>query len=224
MRVLLQHNQTKRYLGRCGNWTDDPETALAFLDEIRARDYSIYRRLSQTEVVVRQDSRPVEGVRNSEATGAEEETHFYSHSLIIAKENSSHMAKEGKTKVNRARLTAEPLMTHQMAETVGERSTPVREKKRRPAATPAQPAQCTRVEAKINVGFGNAVFIRGQGDGLSWDKGQPLECLDGQTWVWSTHAAKDKLVFKLLLNDQIWSKGEDLVAEAGTRAEVSPLF
>ena len=82
----------------------------------------------------------------------------------------------------------------------------------------------TVVEARINVGIGNALFIRGQGDGLSWDKGQPLNCVDPSTWVWSTTHAQEKVVFKLLLNDQIWAEGEDVVVEAGQRIQLAPGF
>ena len=84
--------------------------------------------------------------------------------------------------------------------------------------------QVTVVEAKIDVGLGNTLFIRGQGDGLSWLKGVPLNCIDASTWVWSTTQAKDKVVFKLLLNDEVWARGEDVVAEAGRKIEIIPCF
>jgi hypothetical protein len=32
------------------------------------------------------------------------------------------------------------------------------------------------------------------------------------------------VVFKLLLNDQVWAKGEDVVVEAGRKIEVVPVF
>ena len=82
----------------------------------------------------------------------------------------------------------------------------------------------TTVEVKVDVGFGNTLFIRGQGDGLSWDQGVPLRCLDSSTWVWSTSGAKDQLVFKLLLNDQRWSQGDNHSAPAGMKTAVSPVF
>jgi hypothetical protein len=98
-------------------------------------------------------------------------------------------------------------------------------------AKPAPPVQkshsdpqTTRVEARIDVGFGNALFIRGQGDGLSWDKGQPLACVDATTWTWTTRHAQEKVVFKLLLNDQVWSQGDDFVVEAGRKLAVTPGF
>jgi hypothetical protein len=82
----------------------------------------------------------------------------------------------------------------------------------------------TEIAARIDVGMGNALFIRGQGDGLSWEKGTQLECKDASMWVWSSRQASDKLVFKLLLNDTVWAKGDDLVVEAGRRVEVVPGF
>ena len=35
------------------------------------------------------------------------------------------------------------------------------------------------------------------------------------TWKWSAWEAKDKLVVKLSLNDQLRSQGDDVVAEVG---------
>jgi len=82
----------------------------------------------------------------------------------------------------------------------------------------------TIVEARLDVGYGNSLFIRGQGGGLTWGKGMPLECRGPSTWLWSSGEAKDKVVFKLLINDQIWAKGEDLTVEAGKKIEVTPTF
>ena len=89
-------------------------------------------------------------------------------------------------------------------------------------SAPAEPV--TVIEAKIDVGLGNLLFIRGQGDGLSWSEGVPLNCVDATTWVWSTRQAREKVVFKLLLNDQVWAKGEDIIVEAGRKIGVVPSF
>jgi hypothetical protein len=91
-------------------------------------------------------------------------------------------------------------------------------------AVPSPAGPVTEIAARIDVGLGNALFIRGQGDGLSWEKGTPMACADASTWIWSTQKAKDKIVFKLLLNDQIWTTGADLAVEAGRRAEIVPSF
>ncbi|MEK7782156.1 MAG: hypothetical protein AAB370_11715 [Verrucomicrobiota bacterium] len=93
-----------------------------------------------------------------------------------------------------------------------------------PAKTPIVTAAAPiTIEAKINVGFGNKLFVRGQGAGLSWDHGIPLECVDSQTWR-LTVPAKDKLQFKLLLNDSVWAQGDDVVAAPGKKVEVTPAF
>jgi hypothetical protein len=81
----------------------------------------------------------------------------------------------------------------------------------------------TTIEVKIDVGFGNAVFLRGQGSGLTWEHGVPLACVDGGTWRWSQTVAAP-ITFKVLLNDQVWSAGNDLVVAPGQKVEVSPSF
>lgn len=87
------------------------------------------------------------------------------------------------------------------------------------------PAELTTVvEAWIDVGVGNQVFLRGQGDGLSWVQGVPLKCIEPAKWVWSTAQARGNVVFKLLLNDQAWAGGEDIVIAAGRKVEVVPFF
>jgi hypothetical protein len=93
----------------------------------------------------------------------------------------------------------------------------------RAARSASTGAQTITIEAKIDVGFGNTLYLRGEGKGLSWDQGIPLLCVDGSTWKWSGEAPQE-LKFKLLLNDAIWSKGADFVATPGQRIEVSPAF
>lgn len=89
-----------------------------------------------------------------------------------------------------------------------------------PIVTAAAPIT---IEAKIDVGFGNNLFVRGQGEGLSWERGIPLENVDSKTWR-LTVPAKDKVQFKLLINDAVWCKGEDLIAAPGKKVEVTPAF
>jgi hypothetical protein len=79
------------------------------------------------------------------------------------------------------------------------------------------------IEARIDVGFGNALYLRGEGEGLSWNQGILLTCVDSSTWKWSAPVS-DKVKFKLLLNDAVWAKGEDLEAAPGQKVEISPAF
>lgn len=84
-------------------------------------------------------------------------------------------------------------------------------------------AKPVTIEAKIDVGFGNMLYLRGEGLGLSWSQGVPLTCVDGKTWKW-TGETTGQLKFKLLINDEVWSQGEDLVATPGQKLEISPAF
>ena len=84
-------------------------------------------------------------------------------------------------------------------------------------------AKPVTIEAKIDVGFGNTLYLRGEGLGLSWTQGIPLTCVDGKTWKW-TAETNEQLKFKFLLNDTVWSQGEDIVAIPGQKLEVSPAF
>jgi hypothetical protein len=81
----------------------------------------------------------------------------------------------------------------------------------------------TVIDVKIDVGFGNAVYLRGQGSGLTWEHGVPLACVDGSTWRWSQTVASP-ITFKVLINDKVWSAGNDIVVTPGQKLEVAPSF
>lgn len=80
------------------------------------------------------------------------------------------------------------------------------------------------VGARLELSPGNALFIRGEGGGLSWHQGQPLRPIDNQSWVWHSCGPGDSIVFQLLLNDLIWAKGDDITLEPGCRIELTPDF
>jgi hypothetical protein len=90
-------------------------------------------------------------------------------------------------------------------------------------AAPAAPGAVTIIDVKLDVGFGNAVYLRGHGGGLTWERGVPLSCVDGKTWRWSG-TVKDPITFKPLINDKIWSAGTDLTVKPGQKLEVKPIF
>jgi len=90
-------------------------------------------------------------------------------------------------------------------------------------AAPAAPGAVTTIDVKVDAGFGNAVFLRGHGGGLTWERGVPLSCVDGKTWRWSG-TVKDPITFKPLINDKIWSAGTDLTVKPGQKLEVKPVF
>jgi hypothetical protein len=99
-------------------------------------------------------------------------------------------------------------------------------------AVPVEPAKsenapvplATTIVAQVDVGFGNSLFIRGEGPGLSWEKGISLECVADDKWSIELEETTKPIVYKFLLNDQTWCKGEDHVAQPGTTVTVSPVF
>jgi hypothetical protein len=86
------------------------------------------------------------------------------------------------------------------------------------------PALKTTIIAKIDVGWGNSLYLRGQGGGLSWDVGVLLECAKDDEWTWSTPASGGPITFKFVRNDQHWALGDDQVVLAGETSVSTPEF
>jgi hypothetical protein len=95
-----------------------------------------------------------------------------------------------------------------------------------PSPAPRAPAVpvATVITAKIDVGFGNSVYLRGEGPGLSWNSGLLLNNVASDEWTISLFGAKKPVVFKFLLNDATWNLGEDYVAPPGAKVTVRPEF
>ena len=223
MKILLQDTETGLYLSRGGCWSHNPDRALAFLNEVRAKDFGIYHHLANAKVVVRAEAGTSEIAPTVLASAAK--TNLNTKLIMNAKEDTTRTTKQTQQKVNKPVSAKATALARQMsgpAHKTARRAPASGESPRSQNCPPAEPA--TVVEARIDVGVGNRVFIRGQGDGLSWFQGVPLECTDSTTWVWSTLQARGKVVFKLLLNDQIWAKGEDVAIEAGRKVEIVPFF
>jgi hypothetical protein len=83
----------------------------------------------------------------------------------------------------------------------------------------------TRLIATSYIGIGNRLFIRGEGPGLSWDKGVPLQFISIGKWRWETPDAAGPIRFKLYKNDDIECPGLGaLVIEPGHQQEVTAKF
>jgi hypothetical protein len=61
----------------------------------------------------------------------------------------------------------------------------------------------TRLLVTAYIGIGNRLFIRGDGPGLSWEKGIPLEFVSIGKWRWETADALAPVSFKLYKNDDV---------------------
>jgi hypothetical protein len=92
------------------------------------------------------------------------------------------------------------------------------------AAAPAAKLPPTVITAKIDVGYGNTLYLRGDGPGLSWNKGVALTCTADTVWTISLPGATRAVTCKFLVNDATWSRGEDYTVPAGTAVELTPAF
>lgn len=60
----------------------------------------------------------------------------------------------------------------------------------------------TRLIVTAYIGIGNRLFIRGEGPGLAWDQGVPLQFVSIGKWRWESAEATAPVRFKLYKNDQ----------------------
>lgn len=83
----------------------------------------------------------------------------------------------------------------------------------------------TRLLVTAYIGIGNRLFIRGDGPGLSWDKGVPLQFVSIGKWRWETNDAGGPVRFRLYKNDAVEcaALGEQSV-EPGHQQEVTAAF
>jgi hypothetical protein len=91
------------------------------------------------------------------------------------------------------------------------------------AASHSEPP-ATFISAKTDIGFGNHLYIRGEGPGLNWEHGLAMDCVGADLWTTTVKNAAAPVVFKLLVNDLSWSTGNDFVAEPGQSLTVNPTF
>ena len=92
------------------------------------------------------------------------------------------------------------------------------------AKSPTKKALQTSIIARVDVGFGNQLYIRGTGAGLSWDKGLPLDNVSSYEWAFATTKAKSDVVFKFLINDELWAEGDNVTVARGGSSISSPVF
>jgi hypothetical protein len=93
-------------------------------------------------------------------------------------------------------------------------------------AEPAVSADgATRLIVTAYIGIGNRLFIRGEGPGLSWEKGVPLSFVSIGKWRWDTNDATSAVKFKLYKNDETECSalGERSV-EPGAQQELTASF
>ncbi len=92
------------------------------------------------------------------------------------------------------------------------------------AKTTAKKALKTSIIARVDVGFGNQLYVRGTGADLSWEKGLQLENVSAYEWTFATTKAKSDVTFKFLINDELWAEGDNIIVAEGATSISSPVF
>lgn len=88
----------------------------------------------------------------------------------------------------------------------------------------AKTPQITRIHIKYDTGFGNCLFLRGQGSNLSWEKGIPLKNVKSDEWLFETNLVFNELEFKVLINDLYYETGANHIIEYGNTIQYHPHF
>lgn len=97
-------------------------------------------------------------------------------------------------------------------------------KSNKDAAHDERKQSVTRVHIIYDIGFGNTLFIRGSGAGLSWEKGIPLNNVKGDEWLWETKNPFNLCEFKVLINDQSYEQGDNHILSYGEELNYTPVF
>ncbi|MBL4574740.1 MAG: hypothetical protein JKY51_01400 [Opitutaceae bacterium] len=82
----------------------------------------------------------------------------------------------------------------------------------------------TSITATAYVGIGNKLYLRGEGAGLSWEKGTPLQFLAIGKWGWSTSEANQPISCHLYKNDEEPALDGKVTLHPGEKVELSPRF
>ncbi len=82
----------------------------------------------------------------------------------------------------------------------------------------------TRLLATAYIGIGNKLFIRGDGPGLTWDKGVAMQFVSIGKWGWSSQEAVGPVHCKLYKNDDVADLTGEIILEPGRHTEITSLF
>jgi hypothetical protein len=82
----------------------------------------------------------------------------------------------------------------------------------------------TRLLVTAYIGIGNKLFIRGDGPGLSWDKGVPMQFVSIGKWGWASHDVTAPVACKLYKNDEAAALSGEISLAPGKHVEVTALF
>lgn len=85
-------------------------------------------------------------------------------------------------------------------------------------------SKLTKIIVNYDVGFNNALYIRGQGANLSWEKGVLMKNVRADEWIWETECPFTNAEFKILVNDKAYEIGQNHTLHCGATIRFSPKF
>ena len=82
----------------------------------------------------------------------------------------------------------------------------------------------TSVIAKVMIGIGNKPYVRGQGPGLSWEEGVPMNFMEIGKWAWSPPRKNVSVTIQIYRNDEDPDNTGKHEIKAGEKFELTPDF
>jgi hypothetical protein len=82
----------------------------------------------------------------------------------------------------------------------------------------------TSVIANVKIGIGNKPYLRGEGVGLSWDEGVPMNFIEIGKWAWTPPRKNAALTVQVYRNDEDPDKGGKIEIKSGQEIEITPEF
>ena len=82
----------------------------------------------------------------------------------------------------------------------------------------------TSVVANVMIGIGNKPYLRGEGAGLSWDEGVPMNFIEIGKWAWTPTRKNAALTVQVYRNDEDPDKGGKMEVKSGEEIEITPDF
>ena len=101
---------------------------------------------------------------------------------------------------------------------------PKKDEPEEPVAETSENGGATAVVAKVKIGIGNKPFLRGEGPGLSWEEGVPMNFVEIGKWAWSPSDKDAPLVVQVYRNDEDPDPTGKHEIEPGQKLELSPDF
>jgi|GEM_PF-599781 len=92
------------------------------------------------------------------------------------------------------------------------------------APTKKAPGGMTTVIAKVMIGIGNKPYVRGEGPGLSWEEGVPMNFLEIGKWAWSPSRKNASVTIQIYRNDEDPDNSGKHEIKPGEKFELTPYF